>query len=79
VLAGLVAAMVSWADNRGGVPPLGVYHPRDRCSYCGDRRGPHVVGVRLETGARALRCEDAAACMRRQNRRKQLRLFGDAA
>jgi hypothetical protein len=62
---------VSWADKR--------LHPTSRCAFCGAREKPSA-GIRLircvvqVTQARALRCSDEVACLRRlqeQGRRDQ--------
>jgi hypothetical protein len=71
--------VVSWADNRAGVPGLGKVHPRWKCAFCGNGRGELLVVVVKSTNARGLRCADNVACIRRSNERKQLRLFADRA
>jgi alpha-D-ribose 1-methylphosphonate 5-phosphate C-P lyase len=70
---------VAFEPNRGGVPGLGRYHPRDACAFCGAKYGKFEVVVIRDTQARGLRCEDIVACLRRAHRRKQLRLFGKGA
>jgi hypothetical protein len=59
--------------------PLGTYHPRDRCGYCGDRRGPLEMRILPATRAWAWVCTNTPACVRRTTRQRQLRLFGKAS
>jgi alpha-D-ribose 1-methylphosphonate 5-phosphate C-P lyase len=51
-------------------------HVRDACTYCGSRRAPLREIVFHGTGQPALRCADVIACVRRQARRKRIRLEG---
>jgi hypothetical protein len=60
--------VANWDEAR----QLGVVWPRDRCAYCGERFAPLELVI-LED-ARALVCEDRAACFRRANAGRQMRL-----
>jgi hypothetical protein len=51
-------------------------HERGACTYCGSRRAPLREIVFHGTGQPALRCSDVIACVRRQARRKRMRLEG---
>jgi hypothetical protein len=51
-------------------------HDREACAYCGSRRAPLREIVFHSTRHPALRCADVVACVRRQARRKRIRLEG---
>lgn len=60
------------------VRPLGTLHPTDACAYCGDKGASEWLEkvVIAETSAWGWRCENRAACVRRQEEQRQMRLFG---
>jgi hypothetical protein len=65
--------LVAWADAK----QLGVVWPRDRCARC-EARFVTLVLVLLDD-AKALVCEDAAACLARRQHGRQLELDVEAA
>lgn len=60
------------------VGPLGKYHPRDLCAFCGadERTAGELYETTIRTTrARGLLCRDSSGCLRRRRREGRVDRF----